>query len=256
VGGRISTIQTMATQDLAPISVLRLSKSFGRVKALTDVSFTVPRNSVYALIGANGTGKSTLMRLLLHIHRATSGESSILGVASRELRARHFERIGYLAESHHSPDWLTAEQYGEWLQPFYPRWDVASYTHLCRRLRVPASRRMEAMSRGTRMKTLLCGVLAFQPECLLLDEPLGGLDPLAREEIVEVLRESARGTTILISSHDLFEIELLATHIGYLDEGRLLFSEPVVDLRARFNGMSLRDIFLNLARASVSARTN
>jgi ABC-2 type transport system ATP-binding protein len=246
----------MRADELPPIYARNLSKRFGKVRALTEVSLAVPRNSVYALIGANGTGKSTLMRLLLRIHRATSGDSSVLGVPSRDLQPRHFERIGYVAEGQRSPDWLDAGQYGKWLAPFYPTWNGVLYSDLCHRLRVPASQTMAHMSRGTRMKTLLCGVLAFRPECLFLDEPLGGLDPLAREEIMEVLRESIQSTTILITSHDLFEIEMLATHIGYLDESRLVFSEPVIDLRARFNSLSLREIFLELARASVSRRTD
>ncbi len=240
-------------EESAPIQTSGLSKRFGRVTALSDVSLSIPRNSVYALIGANGTGKSTLMRLLLNIHRPTRGDSSVLGIASRKLKPPHFQRIGYVAEGQHSPDWLTATQYGEFLKPFYPRWDQSRYTDLCHRLRVPASRTMQSMSRGTRMKTLLAGVLAFQPECLFLDEPLGGLDPLARDEIIGILREPAQSTTILISSHDLFEVESIATHIGFLEEGRLLFSEPVPQLQARFEGLSLQRHF-HEARQGVRER--
>jgi ABC-2 type transport system ATP-binding protein len=240
-----------AVEDSPPISVREISKSFRKVKALTRVSLDVPRHSVYALIGANGTGKSTLMRILLNIHQSTSGTCSVLGTPSTDLQAHHFQRIGYVAEGQRSPDWLTAEQYGRFLQPFYPAWDASRYRDLCRHLRVPMSRPLSALSRGTRMKVLLSGTLAFHPECLLLDEPLGGLDPLAREEVMAVLREPSDPVTILISSHDLYEIESFATHIGFLDEGRLLFSEPIADLRSRFEGLPLREIFLKLARESM-----
>ena len=242
-------------EEPAPIQAIGLSKRFGSVNALTDVSLKIPQNSVYALIGANGTGKSTLMRLLLNIHRPTHGESSVLGISSGKLQPHHFQRIGYVAEGQHSPDWLAATQYGEFLAPFYPQWDGDRFNALCRRLRVPPWHKMENMSRGTRMKTLLAGALAFSPECLLLDEPLGGLDPFARDEIIQVLRDSSPATTILISSHDLLEVETIATHIGYLDEGRLLFSEPIAELRAKFKGLSLRDIFLKLARESLKEET-
>jgi ABC-2 type transport system ATP-binding protein len=122
----------------------------------------------------------------------------------------------------------------QYLRPFYPTWDEGRAAELLALFRLPADRKVRHLSRGMRMKAALASSLAYRPKLLILDEPFSGLDPLMREETIEALVESAEDTSILVSSHDLAEIESFATHIGYLDEGCLQFSEEMTALAARF----------------------
>jgi ABC-2 type transport system ATP-binding protein len=121
-----------------------------------------------------------------------------------------------------------------YLKPFYPAWDDARARQLVGQFDLPLDRQLRHLSRGMRMKIALASSLAYRPRLLIMDEPFSGLDPLVREDLIEGLLESAAETTILVSSHDLGEIESFASHIGYLDRGRLQFSEEMSSLTARF----------------------
>ncbi len=129
---------------------------------------------------------------------------------------------------------MTVEYLLAYLKPFYPTWDDARARQLVRQFDLPVDRQLRHLSRGMRMKIALASSLAYRPRLLIMDEPFSGLDPLVREDLIDGLLESAGETTILISSHDLGEIESFASHIGYLDRGRLQFSEEMASLTARF----------------------
>jgi ABC-2 type transport system ATP-binding protein len=129
---------------------------------------------------------------------------------------------------------MSVDYFLAYLKPFYPSWDDARAVELLNRFQLPRDRKLRHLSRGMRMKAALISSLAYRPRLLVLDEPFGGLDPLVREDLIEGLVDSAGETTILISSHDLSEIESFASHIGYLDAGRLQFSEEMTSLTARF----------------------
>ena len=210
------------------------AKRFGRFEAVEDLNLHVPEGSVFALIGPNGAGKSTTIRLLMNILRPDHGEITVLGTPSQWLAARDFERIGYVSESQRLPDGLTLAQYFTYLRSLYPAWDTALELQLCEQFELPPSRRIRHLSHGMRMKTLLVGALAFRPRLLVLDEPLSGLDTLVRDEVVNGLLQQAADTTILISSHELSEIESFTTHVAFMQNGRLLLQEAIEDLQARF----------------------
>jgi ABC-2 type transport system ATP-binding protein len=129
---------------------------------------------------------------------------------------------------------MTVEYFLAYLKPFYPTWDEERAAELMKQFDLPPTRKLGNLSRGMRMKAALASSLAYRPRLLVLDEPFSGLDPLVREDLIEGLLESAAETTILISSHDLAEIESFASHIGYLDCGRLQFSEEMASLTERF----------------------
>jgi ABC-2 type transport system ATP-binding protein len=129
---------------------------------------------------------------------------------------------------------MTVEYFLAYLKPFYPTWDDARARKLVSQFDLPLQRQLRHLSRGMRMKISLASSLAYRPPLLVMDEPFSGLDPLVREDLIQGLLESAEETTILISSHDLAEIESFASHIGYLDRGRLQFSEEMASLTARF----------------------
>ena len=224
-----------------------LWKKFGRHEALRGLSFTVPEGSAYALIGANGAGKTTTIRILMNILEAERGSAVVLGVDSRRISPRELAKIGYVSENQDMPQRMTVAGYLDYLRPFYPHWDAALEASLLRQLRLPATRKIGDLSHGMRMKMKLACALPYRPKLLVLDEPLSGLDPLARDEFLESLLRQAGEMTVLISSHELSEIEGMATHVAFLDEGKLLFGESMNDLTMRF-----RDVRITLDREASS----
>ncbi len=222
-----------------------LVKRFRGHDAVRDVSLRVEKGSALAVIGANGAGKTTTLRMLVNILTPDSGTARILGIDSRRLRSQDFCRIGYVSENQKISDRMTVGQYCDYLRRLYPNWDRAHEANLRRQLDLPADRPLGKLSHGMRMKAMLVGALAFRPEVLLMDEPLSGLDPLVRDEVMEGLLGQAGETTIVISSHELAEIEGCATDVVFMDRGRVVFQDTMDDLMARF-----RHVTVTLARDS------
>jgi ABC-2 type transport system ATP-binding protein len=204
-----------------------LVKHFRHVPVLNGLNLTVPEGSVYGLAGPNGVGKTTNIK-------PTSGHAEVLGIESRALGPLEFAHIGYVSENQELPEWMTVGYMLAYLKPFYPAWDDDRERQLVRQFDLPLDRPLRYLSRGMRMKAALASSLAYRPRLLIMDEPFSGLDPLMREDLIDSLLESALETTIFVSSHDLGEIESFASHIGYLDRGRLQFSEEMTSLTARF----------------------
>ncbi len=211
-----------------------LTKRFRGTVALDGLNLEVPEGSVYALMGANGAGKTTAIKILMNILKPTSGCAGALGVDSRDLSPRELQQIGYVSENQEMPEWMTVGYFMAYLKPFYPTWDDARAEELLRQFELPRDRKLKHLSRGMKMKAALASSLAYHPKLIVLDEPFSGLDPLVRDEFIEGLLESASEATIFISSHDLAEIESFASHVGYLEKGRLRFSEEMTELSARF----------------------
>ncbi len=216
------------------IRVENLWKKFGRFDALRGLSFDVPEGSAFALIGANGAGKTTTIKVLMNIIEPTRGNAALLGVDSRKVSPRELAQIGYVSENQDMPSRLTVGEYVAYLRPFYPAWDRELEASIARQLRLPLERKIGDLSHGMRMKMALMCALPYRPKLLILDEPFSGLDPLVRDEFMEGLLEQAGEMTILISSHELGEIDGVATHVAFLDEGKLLFQESMSDLTGRF----------------------
>jgi ABC-2 type transport system ATP-binding protein len=216
-----------------------LTRRFGKTLALNEVSMAVPEGSIYALVGANGAGKTTLIKLLMNILRPDSGTSSVLGIDSRKLSGKAFERIGYVSENQELPEGMTVGGMLDYFRDFYPTWDRVLEQQLVRQFDLPLERRIKNLSRGMKMKAAFASSLAYRPRLIVLDEPFSGLDPLVRDELIEGLLERAPETTIFLSSHDLAEIESFSSHVGYLENGRLLFSEEMAVLNQRFREVTV-----------------
>jgi ABC-2 type transport system ATP-binding protein len=224
-----------------------LVKRFRGHEALRGLNLTVADGSAYALIGSNGAGKTTAIRILMNLVEATSGTATVMGVDSRAISTGELCRIGFVAESMRMPEGLSVSQYLDYLRPFYgPAWDRDLEISLLRRMRVPRNWPIGHLSHGMRMKFALVCALAFRPRLLVLDEPLSGLDPLSRDEFIQGLSEQAGELTILISSHEMNEIEGLLTHVGFIEDGRMLFEEPMTGIAGRF-----RQVCVTLAREAV-----
>ena len=216
------------------IEIDNLHKAFGRHEALRGLSLAVPEGSAYALIGANGAGKTTAIKTLMNIIQPTRGSTRVLGVDSRRLAVPQLRQIGYVSENQDMPMRLSVGQYIDYLRPFYPAWDQDLERSILEQLCLPLERRIGDLSHGMRMKMALACALPFRPGVLVLDEPFSGLDPLVRDEFMERLLQQAGEMTILISSHELADIEGVTTHVGFIDQGRLLFQESMGDLSDRF----------------------
>lgn len=223
------------------ISLDNLWKSYGRADALRGLNLAVPTGSAFALLGANGAGKTTLIRTIVNMIEPDRGSATVLGVDSRRLGPAQFARIGFVSENQRLPERLTVGEFLAYLRPLYPAWDRALEADLLRQFGLPANRKIRALSHGMKMKLRLTAAMPFRPKLLILDEPLSGLDPLVRDEFIGGMVEQADEVTILISSHELHEIEGLATHVAFLDSGRLIFQEAIEDLQAR-----VREVHLTL----------
>ena len=217
-----------------PIIAQQLTMRYGKHVVLDGLNLRVPRGSVYALIGSNGVGKTTTLQILMNLLRASTGEASVLGVDSRKLGVGEYARIGYVSEGQEMPEAMTVAEFLAFWRPFYPTWDAARERELLDLFRLPMDRKLKHLSRGMRMKVAIASSLSYRPELIVLDEPFSGLDPLVRDEFIEGLLSHAEESTILISSHDLAEIESFSSHVGFLDEGRMQFSEEMVALSERF----------------------
>jgi len=223
----------------ATIHTENLSKRFKKVEALRNLNLTVPDGAVYALVGPNGAGKTTAIKILMNIFGATFGRAEVLGIDSTRLRGRLLSSIGYVSENQEVPDWMRVGAFFAYLRPFYPAWDRDLEKELVRQFDLPLDRKLRDLSRGMRMKAALASSLAYHPKLIVLDEPFTGLDPLVRDELIQGLIDRAEESTILISSHDLAEVETFASHVGYLETGQLRFSEELTSLVDRFRDAEL-----------------
>lgn len=221
------------------IHIEGLRKTFGRTVALEGVDLDVPKGSIYALVGPNGAGKTTIIKLLMNILRPTAGRASVLGTDAGRLTGSRLNRIGYVSENQDQPEWMTIRAMLDYWRPFYPTWDRELERQLVDQFDLPLERRIRHLSRGMKMKAAFLSALAYRPRLIILDEPFTGLDPLVRDELIEGLLDRAPETTIFLSSHDLAEIESFASHVGYLEQGRMMFSEEMTALSARFREVTI-----------------
>jgi ABC-2 type transport system ATP-binding protein len=218
------------------IETQQLTRRYGRTEAVHELNLTVPTGSVFALLGPNGAGKTTTLKVLMNLLAPTAGSARVLGVDSRRLGERERAQIGYVSENQEMPVWMTVRQLLDYCRPFYPTWDRALEATLMKQFDLPEDRKLSHLSRGMLMKAALLSSLAYRPKLLVLDEPFSGLDALVRDEFIKgVLEVSAQGEwTVVVSSHDIDEVDRLADRVAMLDAGRLRLHETTEALQGRF----------------------
>ena len=223
------------------IEATKLSYRYGKQVALADLDLAVPEGALYALLGPNGSGKTTLLQILMGLRRPTSGRVTIMGIDAHALALAHRARIGYIAEGQSLPAWMRLEELEAYLAPLYDTWDPTLASDLRRRFALDPRRKIATLSRGEQMKAAMLCALAPRPKLLLMDEPFTGMDALVKDELVQGLLESAgsEGWTILLASHDIGELELLADWVGFLARGRMEVSEPMDVLKQRFKHVEI-----------------
>src|SRR5256886_3017861 len=223
----------------AAIQTHDLTKRYRSVRALDHVNLEVQEGAVYALVGPNGAGKTTGIKILMNLIGATSGEATVLGMDCKRIGVLSYRQIGYVSENQVIPEWMKVGALLKYLSEFYPTWDRQLEKALVKQFELPLDRKIKALSRGMKMKLALASALAFHPKLIVLDEPFGGLDPLVRDQLIEGLLELAGESTVFISSHDLAEIESFSSHVGFLESGKLLFSEEMSTLSTRFREVEI-----------------
>ena len=209
------------------IKLSHINKSFGDF-AIRDLNLTVPSGTICGLVGENGAGKSTTIRLLMGVLRPDSGTASVLGadVSSPEFRDVK-EDVGVVLDEAYFPESLNAVQVGKIMAATYRRWDQGLYDGYLKRFDLPQNKQFKDYSRGMRMKLAIAAALSHQPKLLVLDEATAGLDPIVRDEVLDIFNEFTREEdhSILISSHILSDLEKLCDYIAFIHKGDLLFCQ-------------------------------
>jgi ABC-2 type transport system ATP-binding protein len=216
-------------------TILRLenvSKRFGDNLALDRVSLAVPSGVVYAILGDNGAGKTTAIRILLGLIEASSGRAEVLGLDSATKGLEIRRRVGYVAERPTLYEWMTVEEIGWFAAGFYADGYFSRYRQLAADFNLPQGQKIKNLSKGMRAKVTLSLALAMDPELLVLDEPTSGLDAMVRREFLEsMIDRAAAGKTVFISSHQIVEVEKVADYVAILRQGKLLLVERLDELK-------------------------
>ncbi|REK09443.1 MAG: ABC transporter ATP-binding protein [Planctomycetota bacterium] len=224
-------------------AVIRLegvSKWYGQQHALNNVSLEVPPGVVFALLGENGAGKTTAIRILLGLTEPDAGTSTVLGLDSARQGQAVRGRVGYVAERPTLYEWMTVSEIGWFTAGFYGSGFFDRYLTLIEGYRLPPKRKIKSLSKGMRAKVSLSLALAHEPDLLILDEPTSGLDTLVRREFLEGMVDiAAAGRSVLLSSHQISEVERVADIVAILSEGRLLLVEPLEVLKDEVRELSV-----------------
>ena len=208
------------------LEIRGLTKHFADF-TLDNLNLILPGGCILGLIGENGAGKSTTIRLILGMLRADSGTVTILGQDSRENPVLTKQDIGVVLDEVGIPECMTPKQVGKVMANVFLRWNAETYQGLLARFSLPENKKFKEFSKGMKMKLGLAVALSLEAKLLILDEATGGLDPVVRDEVVDMLAEFTRDEThaILISSHIVSDLEKLCDYVAFLHKGKLLLCE-------------------------------
>ena len=220
------------------LELKNLSKAFSGF-SLDNVSLTLPSGCIMGLIGENGAGKSTTIKLILDMLHKDSGTITVLGRDNGRDMELTKEEIGVVLDEVGVPECLTAKQVGKVMKHTFRNWDEAEYARLLQKLALPVNQRFKDFSRGMKMKLGIAIAMSHGARLLLLDEPTSGLDPVVRDEVVELFYDFTRDEnhSILISSHIVSDLERLCDYIAFLHKGKLLLCEEKDALLAEYGIM-------------------
>jgi ABC-2 type transport system ATP-binding protein len=220
------------------IETVGLEKHYKNVAALDGLSLAVPAGSIYGLLGRNGAGKTTAIKILMGLVRPTGGYAKIFGLPADQSAASVAirQRTGFVNDESDLYDFMTVAQLIAFTASFFPNWRADLATRYVRSFDLPQSRAVKALSRGARTKLALLLAFCRGAELLILDEATSGLDPVAAEEVLQVLvgHVANEGVTVFFSSHHIAEVEQIADHVAIIDRGRNVLAGALDDLREAY----------------------
>ena len=214
------------------LEMRHVTKTFGTFTALNDLSMTVPKGAVYGLVGPNGAGKSTAIRHLLGVYRPDSGEVLMEGQPVYENPALK-ERMGSIPDEIFFFPSATLEEMHRYYRGIYPQFNETLYQRLFEVFQLPRKSQMRRFSKGMQKQAAFHLTVCTRPDVLILDEPVDGLDPVMRRQVWSLLLSDVaeRESTVLISSHNLRELEDICDHVGIMDHGRMLLERSLADMQ-------------------------
>lgn len=222
------------------LEIKNLSKSYGKKKILKDINLTIPRDRIIGLLGKNGTGKSTLIKLINDLLTPTSGEILIngnkVGVESKKI-------ISYLPERTYLDKSMTVDNVIEYFSDFYDNFDAKKARKLLKDLDLDTTLKLSKMSKGMQEKVQLVLVMSRKAELYILDEPLGGVDPATRDYILDtILTNFDDGASVIISTHLITDVERILDEVIFIDKGKIVLQSSADELRNK-EGKSIDEIF-------------
>ena len=242
------------------LEMRNVTKSFDNFKALDDLTMTVPRGSVYGLVGPNGAGKSTASRHFTGVYRADSGTVTMDGSPIDENVVAK-ERIGYIPDDVFYFPSASLEEMHRYYRGLYPRFDDELFRRLYEVFRLPGKIPLRRMSKGMQKQAAFHLAISTRPDVMILDEPVDGLDPVMRRQVWSLILDDVaqRGTTVLVSSHNLRELEDICDHVGIMNKGKMLLERSLADMQGntvklQMVGQAPRE--LEILHSSSSGRLN
>jgi len=251
----------------AVIETIELKKNYGKHEAVRGLTLSVHAGSVCAFLGQNGAGKSSTIKMLLGMIHPTSGSGSILGHRIDKERESLLirQKVAFVAEDKRLYDYMSVSQIIHFTRSFFPGWNSALEGRLLEQFELPPERKIRQLSKGMRTKLALLLGFARGCELLILDEPTEGLDPVAIEDVLQIVVSlAAQGTTIFFSSHQIAEVEQVADHVLMIDHGKLVLDAPLDRIKEQYrhiqavfpNPIEERDLRLpGIERVHVEGRT-
>ena len=214
------------------LEMKHVSKSFDGFKALDDLNLTVPKGSIYGLVGPNGAGKSTAIRILTGVYRPTEGEVSMEGMAIYE-NPMTKQRIGYIPDDIFYFPSASLEEMRKFYAGIYKNFDHDLFDRLYEVFQLPKKGPIRRFSKGMQKQAAFHLTICTRPDLLILDEPVDGLDPVMRRQVMGLILSDVaeHGTTVLISSHNLRELEDICDHVGIMDHGKMLLERSLADMQ-------------------------
>ena len=222
------SIELEARDVVSPaVEINGLTKRYRGKTVVDKLSLSIPRGSVYGLIGPNGAGKSTTLKSLMRLTKISSGSASIRGHDVHSDFQAVKSRLGYVPETHHIYRWMKVKRVIAFTRSFYPGWNDEFCNQMLQMMELDPDKKVKQLSKGMLAKLALLLAVSHEPELLVLDEPLSGLDPIVRDEFIDGVLKTIceRDTTVIFSSHTIGDVQRLADSVGILFNGRLLVND-------------------------------
>ena len=242
------------------LELRNITKTFGAFKALDDLTMTVPKGTVYGLVGPNGAGKSTAIRCMVGVYRPDCGSVTMDGDLVYENPALK-ARIGYIPDDIFYFPASTLEEMRAFYKGLYPNFDDALFERLYEIFNLPRKSPIRRFSKGMQKQAAFHLAICCRPDVLILDEPVDGLDPVMRRQVMSLILADVaeRGTTVLISSHNLRELEDVCDHVGIMDHGKMLLEKSLADMQGATHKLQMvgdAPETLEILHKSTSGRLN